>query len=85
MGDRFNYGLYFGVSALGVITFIGISTVALIGTLFGEGTLGSPVIVRTLLLIPIYNMILALAVLPVTGWLYGTRLSPRYSRPGPLI
>lgn len=85
VGDRFNYGLYFGVSAVGVITFIGIATVALIGTLFGEGTLGSPGIVRTLVLIPIYNMILAFAVLPVAGWLYGTRLAPRYSRPGTLI
>lgn len=85
VGDRFNYGLYFGVSAMGVITFIGIATVALIGTLFGEGTLGSPGIVRTLVVIPIYNMILAFAVLPMTDWLHGTRLAPRYSRPGPLI
>ena len=82
VGDRFNYGLYFGVSALGAITFVGIATVALIGTLFGEGTLGSPGIVSTLILVPLYNMILGLAVLPLTNWLYVTRLSPRYSRSG---
>lgn len=82
VGDRFNYGLYFSVSALGAITFTGIATVSLIGTLFGEGTLGSLGIVRTLVLVPLYNMILGLAALPMTTWLYGTRLSPRYSRPG---
>ncbi|MDE0171570.1 MAG: rod shape-determining protein MreD [bacterium] len=82
VGDRFNYGLYFAVSAVGGITFVGIATVALIGTLFGEGTLASPGIVRTLVLVPAYNTVLALAVLPMTTWLYGTRLAPRYSRPG---
>lgn len=82
VGDRFNYGLYFGVSAVGAITFSGIATVALIGTLFGEGTLGSPGIVSTLVLVPLYNTVLGLAVLPMTNWLYGHRLQPRYSRRG---
>lgn len=82
VGDRFNYGLYFGVSAVGAITFSGIATVALIGTLFGEGTLGSPGVVSTLVLVPLYNTILGLAVIPMTNWLYGHRLQPRHSRLG---
>ena len=85
VGDRFNYGLYYAVGAVGVITFVGLSTVALIGTLFGEGTLGSPGIARTLVLIPLYNMFLGLIVLPMTNKLFRTRLSSRYSRPGNLI
>ena len=82
IGDRFNYGLYFGVSAVGLITFVGLGTVALIGTLFGEGTLGSTGILRTLVLAPLYNMILGLVVLPMTDRLFKSRSPLRYSRPG---
>lgn len=62
IGDRFNYGPAFGMSSTGLITFIALATVVLIGTLFGEGTLGSPGILRTLLLVPAYNMVLGLVV-----------------------
>lgn len=73
LGDRFNYGLPFGVSSVGLITFIGLGTVALIGTLFGEGTLGSPGILKTLLLVPAYNMVLAVGVLPLFDSFIGPR------------
>lgn len=85
VGDRFNYGIHFSVSAVGLITFIGLGTVALIGTLFGEGTLGSPEILKTLLLVPVYNMLLGLAVLPLTNRLFTSWPSSRYSRPGSLL
>ncbi|MCY4370262.1 MAG: rod shape-determining protein MreD [bacterium] len=65
IGDRFNYGLAFALSSVGAVTFIGLATVALIGTMFGEGTLGSPGILKTLLLVPVYNMVLSVAVLPL--------------------
>ena len=85
VGDRFNYGIYFSVSAVGVITFIGLGTVALIGTLFGEGTLGSPGVLKTFLLVPIYNMLLGLAALPLVSRLFTSWSSSRYSRPGGLL
>lgn len=79
IGDRFHYGLAFGVFSVGVVTFIELATVVLIGTLFGEGTLGSPGILKTLLLVPLYNMVLGLAVLPLHDRL-ARRPSDRYAR-----
>ncbi len=67
VGSRFDYGLHYSSAAVGGITFAGLGAVALIGTLFGEGTLGSPEILRTLVLVPVYNMLLGLAVLPLVG------------------
>ena len=83
--DRFHYGLLFGVSAVGVITLVGLGTVALLGTLFGEGTLGSVGTLRALALTPLYNMILGIAVLPMTNRLFGSRLATRFSRSGALL
>ena len=85
VGDRFNYGIHFTVSAVGLITFIGLATVALIGTLFGEGTLGSPGILKTFLLVPVYNMVLALAMLPLIAKLFTSWSPSRYGRPGGLL
>jgi len=79
--DWFDYGFYFSMAAVGVITFAGLGAAALIGALFGEGTLGSPEIIRTLVLVPVYNMVLGLAVLPLTArffslWPPRSRLQP---------
>ena len=63
--DWFDYGLYNSTAAVGVITFVGLGAAALIGALFGEGTLGAPEILRGLVLAPVYNMVLGLAVLPL--------------------
>ena len=68
--DRFNYGIPAGVLTVGGITFVTLGTNALIGTLFGEGTLGNPDIIRTLLLVPIYNMALAVVALPLADRLF---------------
>ena len=78
--DRFDYGLPVGVMTVGGITLVTLVTNALIGTLFGEGTLGNPDIIRTLLLVPIYNMVLALAVLPLADRLFSWVAGPRRSR-----
>ena len=63
--DWFDYGLYNSTAAVGVITFVGLGAAALIGALFGEGTLGAPEILSGLVLAPVYNMVLGLAVLPL--------------------
>ena len=78
--DRFNYGIPAGVVTLGGITFVTLGTNALIGTLFGEGTLGNPDIIRTLLLVPIYNMVLAVIALPLADRLFSRMPGRPYSR-----
>ena len=78
--DRFDYGLPVGVMTVGGITLVTLVTNALIGTLFGEGTLGNPDIIRTLLLVPIYNMVFALGVLPLADRLFSWVAGPRRSR-----
>ena len=65
--DWFDYGIYNGTAAVGVITFVGLGAAALIGALFGEGTLGATEILRSLVLAPVYNMALGLAVLPLVA------------------
>ncbi|MCE2528952.1 MAG: rod shape-determining protein MreD [Acidimicrobiia bacterium] len=77
--DRFNYGLPVGVMTVGGITLVMLVTNALIGTLFGEGTLGNPDIIRTLLLVPMYNMVLALGFLPLADWLFSSVAGPRHT------
>ncbi|MXY77280.1 MAG: rod shape-determining protein MreD [Acidimicrobiia bacterium] len=78
--DRFDYGLPVGVMTVGGITLVTLVTNALIGTLFGEGTLGNPDIIRTLLLVPIYNMVFALGVLPLADRLFSWVAGPRRNR-----
>ena len=81
IGDRFSYGPAFVACAVGMVTFVELATVALIGTMFGEGTLGSPGILKTLLLVPVYNMVLGLAVLPLFDRVAGAP-SARYTGSG---
>ncbi len=82
ISDRFDYGLHITVPAVGVITFVGLSTIALVGTLFGERTLGSTGIARTLILVPFYNMLLGIVALPLTNGLFrSSRHHDRYGTP----
>ena len=83
--DRFNYGIQYSVSMVGLITFVGLGIVALIGTLFGEGTLGSPEFLKTLIVAPAYNMALGTAILPLVSRLFAARPSSRFARPGGLL
>lgn len=84
-GERFYYGIHFALAAVGAISFVSLGAVALIGTLFGEGTLGSPGVIRTLLLVPAYNMLLALAVLPAMGRMLVSPSSSPPRRPTNLL
>ncbi len=71
--DRFDFSAPSTGLAIGLLTLIGVVLVAVVGTLFGEGTLGAPGIVRTFALVPVYNIVLGLAVLPLVASYLGTR------------
>ena len=71
--DRFDYSAPSTGLAVGLLTLVGVVLVAVVGTLFGQGTLGSPDILKTFLLLPIYNIVLGLAVLPMVASYLGTR------------
>lgn len=84
-GDRFYYGIHFALAAVVSISFVSLGAVALIGTLFGEGTLGSPGVIRTLLLVPAYNMLLATVVLPGVGRMLVSSSQSTPRRPSSLL
>ena len=71
--DRFDYSAPSTGAAIGLLSLVGVMLVAVVGTLFGEGTLGSPGILKAFMLIPVYNVILGLVVLPMVGSYLGTR------------
>ena len=71
--DRFDYSVVSTGVAVGLLSLVGVVLVAVVGTLFGEGTLGSPNIIRSFMLIPIYNMVVGLVVLPMVASYLGTR------------
>ncbi len=69
--DRYAYNVVGIGVAVGTLSFTGITLVAIIGTLFGQGTLSDPDIAKTLLLAPAFNVALGLIVLPIIGTLIG--------------
>ena len=71
--DRFDYSALATGLAVGLLSLIGVVLVAVVGTLFGQGTLGSPDILKTFMLVPAYNIILGLVVLPMVASYLGTR------------
>ena len=71
--DRFDYSAPSTGLAIGLLTLVGVVLVAVVGTLFGEGTLGSPDILRAFILVPLYNIGLGLIVLPMVATYLGTR------------
>ena len=71
--DRFDYSAPSTGLAVGLLSLLGVLLVAVVGTLFGERTLESPDILRTLALVPVYNVVLGLAVLPMIASYIGTR------------
>lgn len=65
--DRYAHNFVGLGVAVGVLSFMGILLVAIIGTLFGQGTLSDPDIVKTLLLVPAFNVALGVFVLPIVA------------------
>jgi rod shape-determining protein MreD len=63
--DRYDFSPFATGAAVALLSLLGVALVAIIGTLFGEGTLSDPHVLRTFILVPIYNVILGLIVLPI--------------------
>ncbi len=64
------------VAVLG-LSFLGVALLSLVGTLFGQTALVGTDVVRRLVLIPLYNLVLAVVVLPVVSRLLETRRRSR--------
>ena len=62
--DRYDFSPVATGVALGLLSLLGVLLVATVGTLFGQGMLSDPQVQRSLLLVPVYNVILGLFVLP---------------------
>lgn len=73
--------LALAVLGVGLLTLAGTVLYVLVATLFGLRPLQSPLLARILLLTPLYNAVLAVGFLPITGWLLTAR---RRSRRGVL-
>ena len=71
--DRFDYSALSTGLAVGLLSLFGVLLVAVVGTLFDQGILGSVNILRTFMLVPLFNVILGLAVLPMVASYLGTR------------
>jgi rod shape-determining protein MreD len=69
--DRYSHNMVGMAVAVGLLSLMGVALVAVIGTLFGQGTLSDPDIVRTMVLVPAFNIVLAIAVLPLIRALIG--------------
>jgi rod shape-determining protein MreD len=73
MRDRFDVNVVATGLAVVLLSLLGIVLVVVIGTLFGEASFRDPNVLRKILLIPVYNLVLGIAVLPLLTRLVGGR------------
>jgi rod shape-determining protein MreD len=73
MRDRFDVNVVATGLAVVLLSLLGIVLVVVIGTLFGEASFRDPNVLRKILLIPVYNLVLGIAVLPLVTRLVGGR------------
>lgn len=71
--DRFDINIVATGLAVVLLSFLGVVLVVVIGTLFGEATFRDPNVLRKILLIPVYNLVLGAAVLPLVTLVVGGR------------
>lgn len=65
--SRFDLGLLSGSLVVLVLSLIGVVLLAVIGTLFGQQTLTEPDALRRIMLVPVYNFLLAFIIQPIVG------------------
>ena len=71
--DRFDINVVATGLAVMLLSLLGVVLVVVIGTLFGEANFRDPNVLRKILLIPVYNLVLGVMVLPLVTWVVGGR------------
>ena len=75
--SRFDLGLLSGSLVVLVLSFVGVVLLAVVGTLFGQQTLTEPDALRRIMLVPVYNFLLAFIIQPVVGRVMQSRSRSR--------
>ena len=65
--SRFDLGLVSGALVVLVLSLVGVVLLAVVGTLFGQATLTEPDAFRRIMLVPLFNFLLAFVVQPAVG------------------
>lgn len=63
--DRFDINVVATGIAVALLSLLGVALIVVIGTLFGEASFRDPNVFRKILLIPVYNLVLGVVVLPL--------------------
>lgn len=63
--DRFDINVVATGAAVLLLSLLGVVLLVVIGTLFGEASFRDPFVFRKILLIPVYNLVLALGLFPL--------------------
>jgi len=71
--DRFDINVVFTGLAVVLLSLLGVLLIVVIGTLFGEASFRDPNVFRKILLVPIYNLALSVAVFPLVTLVVGGR------------
>ena len=71
--DRFDVNVVATGAAVVLLSLLGVVLVVVIGTLFGEASFQDANVFRKILLIPVYNLVLAIGVFPLIALLVGGR------------
>ena len=63
--DRFDINVVATGVAVVLLSLLGVVLIVVIGTLFGEASFRDPNVFRKILLIPVYNLVLAIGIFPL--------------------
>ncbi len=65
--SRLDLGLVSGALAVLILSLAGVVLLGVVGTLFGQATLTEPDALRRIMLVPVYNFLLAFLVQPIVA------------------
>lgn len=71
--DRFDINVVFTGLAVVLLSLLGVLLIVVIGTLFGEASFRDSNVFRKILLVPVYNLALSVAVFPLVTLVVGGR------------
>jgi rod shape-determining protein MreD len=73
MRDRFDINVVATGIAVVLLSLLGVVLVVVIGTLFGEASFRDPNVFRKILLVPVYNLVVAAVLFPLVTLLVAGR------------